>query len=143
MDLVPELHGRVVCTSPGLAQFAVAAAESLKVASVVCIYLDKFKKALSCQYWDQLPAKLQIVCMADIEHHDVDFVVLPLSAHGEAELARDMMQAGHEALRIGGKLLASTENANDKWIGDQLQKMFRKVKSRQSPDGKIYIATKT
>jgi 16S rRNA G1207 methylase RsmC len=58
-------------------------------------------------------------------------------------LTRDLLQAGHERLRLGGKLYAATENRKDTWLGEQLHKIFRKLERRLLSDGVLYVATKT
>ena len=39
-----------------------------------------------------------------------DVMAFPFSASGEAELTRELIQAGHEQLRLGGRMYASTDN---------------------------------
>ena len=43
----------------------------------------------------------------------------------------------------GGKLYASTNNAKDSWLGEQLQKLFRKLERRSLRKGVLYVGTKT
>jgi 16S rRNA G1207 methylase RsmC len=140
---------RVICTSPGLAQFAGAAAQVLPDAAVSCTYLDLYRANLAVAHWRDPPANLRIQCAADFawpESGDdglADVVALPLSASGEAELTRELVQAGHEGLRIGGKLYASTDNREDTWLGEQLRKLFGKVERRRLSTGTLYVGTKT
>jgi 16S rRNA (guanine1207-N2)-methyltransferase len=133
----------VVCTSAGLAQFAAAAARALPQAEVCCTYLDLYRANLAREYWHEPPANLRIECAADLAEEEVDVVGLPFSASGEAELTRELIQAGHSRLAAGGKLYASTDNRDDKWLGEQLGKVFRKFERRRLAEGALYVATKT
>jgi 16S rRNA (guanine1207-N2)-methyltransferase len=66
-----------------------------------------------------------------------------LSRRGDSELTREMLQLGHERLRVGGRMLASIDHVGDHWLLAQLQKLFEKVRRRQGEGGVIYEATKT
>jgi len=144
LEVAAEVAGdRVLCTSPGLAQFAGAAAVAQPHASVICTYLDLYRAQLAQAHWCERPANLTIQCAADLPAGEADVVALPFSASGEAELVWDFLQAGHERLRIGGQLLASTDNPHDTWLAQQLQKLFRTVERPAGATGVLYVATKT
>jgi 16S rRNA (guanine1207-N2)-methyltransferase len=144
IDAVAQISGRrVLCTSPGLAQFAGAIATALPEAVVHCTYLDLYRANLASEYWRGGPANLRIECACDLAKEEADVVAFPFSAGGEAELTRDLLQSGHERLALGGKLFAATDNRHDTWLGDELRKMFRKIERRSSSTGVLYIATKT
>jgi 16S rRNA (guanine1207-N2)-methyltransferase len=141
---VAEMSGdRLLCTSPGLAQFAAEAAQSLSHAAVSCLYLDAYRANLAAEYWGGESANLRIECASDFPNEEADVVALPLSAGGEAELARDLVQAGHERLKISGKLYATSDKHDDTWLGEQLGKIFPKLEQYRSPSGVLYIGTKT
>lgn len=143
LDVVAEAAGeRILCTSPGLAQFAGAAAVAHPQASVTCTYLDLYRAQLARAHWCERPANLFIECSADLPAGEADVVALPFSANGEAELVWEFLQAGHERLRIGGKLFASTDNPHDTWLAVQLQKLFRTVERQARDGGVLYVATK-
>jgi 16S rRNA G1207 methylase RsmC len=145
IDAIPEMDGeRILCTSVGLAQFAKEAAKSLPHALVTCAFLDLYRANLiSNSSAGELPENLKIECAADFSPSEVDVVALPFFANGEAELTRDFLQAGHERLRTAGKLYAATNNAKDSWLGEQLQKLLRKLERRPFRKGVLYIGTKT
>lgn len=144
IEAVSQLTARrVQCTSPGLAQFAGAVASSLPQAVVHCTFFDQYRANLAQEYWGNRHANLQIVCNADLAQGDADVVALPLSASGDAELTRDLLQSGHERLTLGGKLLASTDNPNDTWLGDELRKLIRKLRRHAYSVGVLYVGTKT
>lgn len=144
LDVVAEAAGdRILCTSPGLAQFAGAAASAHPHANVSCTYLDLYRAELALAHWHQRPANLHVECAADLPAGEADVVALPFSVSGEAELVWDLLQSGHERLRIGGQLFASTDNPHDTWLALQLQKIFRTVERRARDGGVLYVATKT
>jgi 16S rRNA G1207 methylase RsmC len=134
---------RLICTSPGLAQFAGAAARALPRAVVTCTYLDLYRANLASNSWRGMPTNLRIDCVADLANEEADVVAFPFSSGGEAELTRDFIQAGCERLKIGGKMYAATDNRNDKWLGEQLRKLFRKLERREVSEGMLYVGTKT
>lgn len=148
IEAVSEMGGRrVVCSSPGLGQLAAAVARAWPAASVVAWYLDLYRTELARRYWNAVmgkrPENLAIECEADLPAGDADVVALPLSSRGEAELVWDLVQSGHERLVVGGRLFASTDNAEDCWLGEQLAKVFRKVERREFEAGVVYVAVKT
>lgn len=134
---------RLICTSAGLAQFAVAAARAMPHATVSCTYLDLYRATLATEYWKDCPQNLRIECAADLPGVEADVVAFPFSSGGEAELTRDLIQAGHERLRIGGQMYAATDNRKDKWLLEQLSKVFRKLECHPSATGVLYVGTKT
>ena len=145
IDAIPEMAGeRILCTSVGLGQFASEAAAALPQAAITCAFLDLYRANQASDFLgSEAPQNLRIECVADFAADDVDVVALPFFANGEAELTRDLLQAGHERLRAGGKLYASTNNAKDSWLGEQLQKLFRKLERRSLRKGVLYVGTKT
>jgi 16S rRNA G1207 methylase RsmC len=144
IDAIPRMSGdRLICTSAGLAQFACAAARALRRASVSCTYLDLYRANLASTYWQELPRNLRIGCATDLPNEEADVVAFPFSAGGEAELTRDLIQAGHERLRLGGKMYATTDNAGDAWLHQQLSKSFKKLERQEFSVGAFYVGTKT
>jgi len=144
IDAVPGMEGgRVVCTSVGLAQFAGAIALARPEAVVSCVYLDLYRAKLATEFWREGPGNLRIECGADLPEVEADVVAFPFSSGGEAELTRDLIQAGHQRLRLGGKMYAATENRKDKWLLEQLGKVFRKLECHPAKEGVLYVGTKT
>jgi 16S rRNA G1207 methylase RsmC len=144
IDALPEMTGdRVFCMSSGLAQFAVATASAMPHTAVTCTFLDLYRANLAADFQTDLPSNLTIECAADFPTEEADVVALPFSARGEAELTRDLIQTGHQRLRIGGKLFASTDNSRDVWLRNQLRMLFSKVERRMSSTGSLYVGTKT
>jgi 16S rRNA (guanine1207-N2)-methyltransferase len=143
LPLVQQLTGeRVLCTSLGRAQFAAAASAQLPSAHVICSFLDGHRAELA-RAAVAGHANLAVECASDFPPGEFDVVALPSSARGEAELTREQLQEGHERLRLGGLLLAATDNRDDRWLHGELRELFDGV-TRQPGDGGIaYIARKT
>jgi 16S rRNA (guanine1207-N2)-methyltransferase len=102
-----------------------------------------YRANLATKHWHALPSNLHVTCAADLPDDIVDVAAFPFSAGGEAELTRDLIQAGHQRLREGGKLYATTENRKDTWLGEQLRKLFRKLERRDFSTGVLYVGTRT
>jgi 16S rRNA (guanine1207-N2)-methyltransferase len=101
-----------------------------------------YRANLARDYWRDSPQNLLISCAADFPNDDVDIAAFPFSASGEAELTRELIQAGHQRLRPGGKMFAATDNRKDTWLREQLGKVFSKLERRPSSAGVLYVGTK-
>jgi 16S rRNA G1207 methylase RsmC len=89
------------------------------------------------------PSAISYACTADPPGDNYDVVAWSCSARGDGELTRDMLQAGHERLKMGGRMVASIDNPSDEWLHDELRKLFPKVTRRPLEAGTLYLATKT
>ena len=142
LDLLEELYaGRVLCNTVGRAQFARAFARRHPQADVTCLIHDVHQQQLAVGM-GVLSPNLRILCQADPPAQRFDVVALALSRNGEAELARDWLQAGHVRLQDGGQLVATTDNPSDSWLQQQMETLFDRVSRRQTPQGVLYMATK-
>jgi len=147
IDALGELKGnRVICTSAGRAQFAVAYATDNPGAVVDCWFLDIFHKTQS-EYRigedGSPPSNLILHCQPDLPDHEADLVAFAFKKGGEAELTRDLMQQGHLRLVEGGRMVVSTDNDEDQWIHKELRELFPKVTRRPiRKQGTLYLATK-
>ena len=115
---------------------------ALPHAAISCTYFDLYRANLAANHWQNLPPNLRIECAVDLPDEEADAVALPFSAGGEAELTRELIQAGHQRLRVGGKLFAATNNPDDKWLREQLAKIFAKLDRCAVAAGTRYIGTK-
>jgi 16S rRNA (guanine1207-N2)-methyltransferase len=140
LDLPPPR--RVLCTSQGLAQLAAAAARQFPSAHVVCHFLDLYRADLARIHLAGDPRNLTIACAADFPPDKVKFAALPISAQGEAELTRELLEEAHDRLVIGGLLMTSTDNPRDRWLHDELRTLFATVSRREHPTGTVYTARK-
>src|ERR1700749_2553488 len=86
IDAIPEMSGdRVLCTSAGMAQFAVAAARALPEATVSCTFFYLYRAELATGHSPDAPRNLRIECAADLDDVEADVVAFPFSSGGEAE----------------------------------------------------------
>ena len=80
----------------------------------------------------------------DLPNEEADVVAFPFSAGGEAELTRDLIQAGHERLRIGGKMYATTDNASDIWLRESAEQVIQQARMPgRFRRARLYVGTKT
>jgi 16S rRNA G1207 methylase RsmC len=150
IDYLPKLKGeRVLCTTLGRAQLATAIGDANPQAKVVCWFLDLFAQQQSAQQIGSRPENFQLLCQADPptassqqQSEKFDLACLPFQRQGEVELVRDQLQIAHDRLDIGGTLVASTDNADDHWLHDQLKLLFDKVSRYAVTGGAIYAAVK-
>ncbi|MBL8826505.1 MAG: methyltransferase [Planctomycetaceae bacterium] len=133
---------RVLCTSLGRAQAAFVAARQWPTAEVECLYLDLYRAELARAAIGECPPNLTIRCDVDFHTTDVDLAVLPLSSTGEAELTRELLQSAFVRLKLGGTLLASTDNVRDSWLLDELAKLERRVERIVAETGVVYRLVK-
>lgn len=143
IDLAPSLpSGRLLTNTVGRGQFAAAYAAQHPTSSATCWTLDFFEYHLLHVYHDPLPANLNIVCSADLPEEPYDIAALLVSARGNGELMRELLQQCALRLRDGGMLLAATDNPTDRWLGEQLPRLFGQIRRRPHPSGVVYQAVK-
>ena len=138
---------RLLCNTVGRGQFAAQMARDFPTATVDCHFFDLFSQQLVAGEQateDQQPAaNLTLHCAADLPTGPVDSLAWFISQRGEAELARDSLQDGHDKLKIGGWFWAVTDNSADQWLYEQMQPLFSKVTRLPLAEGVIYQAIKT
>ena len=144
IDALGEMPvGSILCTSLGRGQFAAAAAQNRPTAAVCCSFLDLSARNLAKEFHREPPPNLRFECQSDFPEEEVDLFALPITASGDAELVRDILQSGHLRLRRGGTMFVATDNRTDSWLHDELRKLFAKVTRRPVEQGTLFIATKT
>ena len=142
LAMVDELFaGRVLCNTAGRGQFARAMATRHAGARVTCLILDLYQHQQTLAAGTK-PKNLRFLCETDPPDERFDVVALALNRSGEAELARELLQAGHVRLDEGGQLVATTDNPDDSWLGQQMELLFDRVSRKPSADGVTYAATK-
>ena len=143
IDVLAEFPaGRVFCTSLGRAQLARRYAEQFPDSSATCLFLDIYQTRRAETFGDTIPANLHILCATDPPEEEFDLVLMPLTQGGEAELTRDLMQAAHQQLQIGGNMVVGIDNPKDTWLHAEMQSLFAKVTRRAGQGGVIYVGTK-
>jgi len=148
LEVARSLPGaRVVCTTAGRAQAAIALARERPDAQVVAWFHDLYQHDLAVASWADRPARLEAACAADMPAGPHDLAVVPLAKDGEAELSRDILQAALVSLVIGGRLVAAIDNPRDTWLHGQLAATGETVRVRPAPGGKpqtvCYVVEKT
>jgi 16S rRNA (guanine1207-N2)-methyltransferase len=133
---------RFLCTTLGRAQLAAALARQHSDARVTCHFLDLYLAEQARAHDAAGPENLSIVCQADLPETEVDVVALPFASRGDAELTRDLMQQGHQALALGGQMLTATDNPRDTWLQEQMKRLFGQVKRTAGESGVVYEAVK-
>jgi 16S rRNA (guanine1207-N2)-methyltransferase len=132
---------RLLCTTVGRAHAARELARQRPEAAVWCWFLDDYQRQLAAATHEL--ANLALVCQPDLPEDRVELAVLPFSLRGEAELTREMLQQACLRLELGGTLVSSVNNPQDRWLHEQLQDLFEKVTVQRHDDATAYIARKT
>lgn len=144
LDALPELPpGRLLASTAGRAQFAAAFARRDAASHAACWLLDLYQQEECRRANLPLPANLQLLCQADPPEEACDVVAWTFSKQGDGELTREMLQAGHQKLNLGGRMACAIDNPRDQWLHEQLQAIFPKVTRRPAKRGVLYLATKT
>jgi len=144
---------QVACISTGRAQSAEWFARAHANAQVTVWYLDQFPALRALEHTalgehadappDAVPSNLNITCVADLPELDYQLAFLPLILSGEVELARDYLQQMYHRLAVGGRLVVSVDNPQDKWVQEQLKQLEKSVKVRKFDDAVVYMIDKT
>lgn len=133
---------RILCTTLGRAQGAIELARLELPTDVSCWFLDLYQQQLASEpVGGELP-NLTLTCQAESPAGPFQLAIVPLSMRGEAELARDMLQAAAQQLEIGGTLIAAVDNPRDQWVREQMSALFPKVTVRALDDAIVYMSRK-
>jgi len=143
---------QVICISSGRAQAAEWFARSEPNSHVTCWYLDQFQAFRASEHMAlpdeklqparELPANLEIACTADLPLKEYQLAFLPLVSSGEAELSRDFLQQMFHQLSMGGRLIVSVDNPEDRWVHEQMKGFEKSVKVRKFIDAVVYMIDK-
>ncbi|HEX6960474.1 MAG TPA: methyltransferase [Lacipirellula sp.] len=133
----------ILCTTAGRAQAAWRLAQQRPAGRVSCWFLDDYQRQLAASAYDGAATNLSLICAADPPEDAIDLAVIPLSMHGEGELARDILQSACIRLAIGGTLVAAVDNPRDKWLREQVEELFGKATVEAFGDATVYAARKT
>ncbi len=151
-EVASKLPGnQIVVVSVGRAQSAGLLASARPKADVTAWYLDSYRCKLAADHYESTldsnsPANQPLFqCDADwpiASTEPVDMVLVEQPKTGEAELGRDLFQTAWHHLKIGGALVAATDNAKDKWLLEQLQAFDKSIKTRKFNDATVYYLIK-
>ncbi len=142
LEVADEICGeRIVVVSNAGAQAAAAIAQKNLDSKVVCNFLDAFL-ADSARTRNEEVENLEITCLPDLPEGECQAAAIPFPSKGESDLAREYLQQVLQMLTPDGKLFASSDNVKDRWLHEQLRASFQKVTNRETPKGRLYIASK-
>ena len=143
MDHVDRIDGpRVLCTTLGRAQFAERAATEIPQSQVSCHLLDLYQAQQTINGIAQRGSRVEVFCSPDFPDGPFDAFAMPIQQQGDGELVCERLQAGFDRLRIGGRLLLSTDNPKDTWLRDELKRHTSDITRIVAPTGIVYVATK-
>lgn len=143
IDNAASLSGsRLLCNSAGRGQFAVHWAQQHPARTATCFFLDLHLRDEAATANPGIP-NLTLLCQSDPPAERFDAVAWCVSQQGDAELTRELLQTAHEELATGGTLVAATDNPRDRWLHDELRKLFPKVIRQTLETGVLYRATKS
>jgi 16S rRNA (guanine1207-N2)-methyltransferase len=122
----------------------VALADQRPEAKILSFYLDlaqsEFVRTTQAA---GIPA-IETVCAADLPAGPFDLFLLPFPAHGDTELARELLEQGAEVVRTGGLVAAAAETAADGHLQSEMKKLFTRIQHHPfKREGSVYVATKT
>ncbi len=138
-------QGRILCTSLGRGQLAAELAALPAVSHVTCWFVDAWS-AQETQEWVDLNREItqpiDVVAAPDLPSGPFEGIVIPAGHRGEGEYVRELMQQAAERLVDGGWLACGVDNPEDRWMHDELRKVFRKVRRDPHHHGVVYLATR-
>ncbi len=136
---------RIIATTVGRGQAALALAADRTDARVACWFLDLYQHDEAVASWGDAPPNLATACTPDMPSGPYDLAVVPVSKVGEAELTRDILQQALAHLAIGGRLVTAVDNARDNWLREQLADTGETVRVRPAEEGDTiaYVVEKT
>jgi 16S rRNA G1207 methylase RsmC len=138
---------QVAGVSTGRGQAAASIANHFPHASIDLWYLDLHHCGLAIEHSrnasGQIAGNLSIRCAADLDREKLDWTMVPLSASGEQELARDLVQQHYHGLADQGSMLVSVDNPKDRWVLELLKTYEKKIRVRPFDDAVVYIVEKT
>lgn len=141
IERLPRHEGkRGLVISPGRAQLASHWLEQGWFSEISAWYLDLFSAARTAETVND---SIQVICAADLPDGPFDMIALPVFKHSDSELTCELIQQAHVRLNNRGCLAMSVDHATDRWVHEQMRKMFDKVSCDRSSDGCVYWAKKT
>ena len=144
LEYVPKISAsRLLCTSLGRAEFAVAWARQNPGSETFCHFLDLLQAQQAEAAVAGRADNLTIDCQADLPAGEFDAVVFPVLGGREADLTRDRLQTAHQLLVNEGMFIVATDAANDRWMTQELQKHFSRVTRVAHKRTVYYQARKT
>ncbi|MBL8850709.1 MAG: methyltransferase [Planctomycetaceae bacterium] len=129
---------RMLCTSLGWGQLATTLARQSPSSHVACHFLDLHPYEQALHLAAEADVEVDWQCTADLPAGPFDLAAIPVSRFGEAELTRNILQDAYERLTEGGLLVTAVDNRDDKWLHEELSKLFAKVTREPGKRGVVY-----
>lgn len=142
-ELQPTGDSRVVlCRTLGRAQLARAWAACQPEFTVACNFWDVYSYGRAAELLADGPTNVRLTCLPDPVDEALAAAALPLSAQGDAEWTRELLQTVQRQLTIGGALWAATDHPQDRWLRHELERLFDRVSGWKCANGVVYRATR-
>jgi 16S rRNA (guanine1207-N2)-methyltransferase len=133
---------KILCTTLGRGQLAGLLANLDSRRQVTCCFGDLFAAQISRKFFGEISRNIQVVCDPEFPGEDYDLIAIPVGKHGEAELMRDYLQSAVLKLKVGGQLWTAVDNEEDRWLIQEMKKLFKKVTVEEIPGGIVYHAVR-
>src|SRR6185503_2360880 len=143
--LSQELSGRVLVTGSREGLLALAIEKLFPESTVDLFHLDSFDLERSRDNLLLNDAEwIRLLLGADLPGPGTyDWAVLPVSHRGDAMLTGELLRQCHRSLRVGGKILAATDNPRDDWLHRQVVTVFGSATIHlRGARGRCYLAKK-
>ncbi len=141
--LSPDFGGDVLVVGGRGGVVSLAAARIAPQARVEQFHLDAYdhRRALAAAAANGL-GNFRAMLGADLERPGrFDWVFLPVKRSSDAMLTGEWIRQAYRSLKPRGKLLAGTENPNDRWLHDQILEVFGAATIHvRNKHGRVYIA---
>lgn len=124
--LPKEVQGRVLTGLSREGAVALVAGTLYGAAAVHDHHFDAYVAARARTTLERHGLGACTVAAADIPAGPFSLVALPFEARADSLLARDLLEAAHDALVPGGRLIAATDGGH-KWLFEAVQHVFRKA----------------
>jgi|GEM_PF-1111622 16S rRNA (guanine1207-N2)-methyltransferase len=96
---------------------------------------DAFVAGLARKNLENNHARITSVLGASLPAGPFGFSAMPFEAGGDSLVARDMLEAAHDALEVGGVLLAGTDGKHT-WLQEAVEHVFRNARAIMAPEGR-------
>lgn len=142
--LPKRCDGRILTGLDRDGAVALAAGALFGAASVQDHHFDAWMAARAQACFDANGASLHAEAAADLPTGPFSVIALPFEARADSLLARDLIEAAHDALAPQGRLIAATD-AGHRWLLEAVEHVFRKAELLLIPgrQGAVVLARRT
>ncbi|MSR75611.1 MAG: hypothetical protein EXS14_09120 [Planctomycetes bacterium] len=140
-SLPKEVQGRVLTGLDRDGAVALAAAALYGSDAVTDHHFDAYVASRARATFERNGLAECSAALTDLPSGPFGLVALPFEARSDSLLARDLLEAAHDALQPGGRLIAATDGGH-KWLHEAVQHVFRKADLLLVPDqrGAVILA---